>query len=136
MLVLATIQVPAILAMILPIIWAFSNLGIVWAILFTVYEVVACASDMPLKPLLLGRGVSIPSGVILIGAIGGMMSMGMLGLFVVSLGIVFVAVDVVLSMMYLPGMLTLFILISLAFMLTDLLLSRALFAVGIGDHPH
>jgi predicted PurR-regulated permease PerM len=88
-LVLATIQVPAILAMILPIIWAFSNLGILWAILFTIYQVLACASDIPLKPMLLGRGVSIPSGVILIGAIGGMMSMGMLGLFVgaVVLGI-------------------------------------------------
>ena len=28
------------------------------------------------------------------------------------------------------------ILISLAFMLADLLLSRALYAIGIGDHPH
>ena len=81
-LVVATIQVPAILVMILPIIWAFSNLGILWAVVFTVYEVAACMSDMPLKPMLLGRGVSVPSGVILIGAIGGMMSMGLLGLFV------------------------------------------------------
>jgi len=80
-LVLATIQVPALLAMILPIVWAFSNLGMFGAVVFTVYVVAACMSDMPLKPMLLGRGVSVPSGVILMGAIGGMVSMGMLGLF-------------------------------------------------------
>jgi predicted PurR-regulated permease PerM len=40
------------------------------------------ASDGVLKPLLMGRGVDIPMLVILIGAIGGMMLMGMIGLFV------------------------------------------------------
>ena len=40
------------------------------------------ASDGVLKPLLMGRGVDIPMLVILIGAIGGMILMGMIGLFI------------------------------------------------------
>ncbi len=40
------------------------------------------ASDGILKPMLMGRGVDVPMLVILIGAIGGMMLMGMIGLFI------------------------------------------------------
>ena len=39
-------------------------------------------SDTFLKPLLLGRGVSVPMLVILIGAIGGALSLGVVGLFI------------------------------------------------------
>jgi len=35
-----------------------------------------------LKPLLLGRGVDVPMPVILIGALGGMVTGGILGLFI------------------------------------------------------
>ena len=38
-------------------------------------------TSTPLKAIFLGRGVSVPTAVILIGAIGGMVSMGLLGLF-------------------------------------------------------
>ena len=39
-------------------------------------------SDNILKPLLLGRGLDIPMLVILMGAIGGMVLSGLVGLFV------------------------------------------------------
>jgi predicted PurR-regulated permease PerM len=39
-------------------------------------------SDGILKPILLGRGVDAPMPVILIGAIGGMITAGIIGLFV------------------------------------------------------
>ena len=39
-------------------------------------------SDGVLKPMLLGRGVSIPTLVILLGAIGGMILLGIIGLFI------------------------------------------------------
>ena len=80
--VMAVAQIPMILLMILPIIWAFGNLSILWAIVFTVYAVVAAASDMPLKAMFLGRGVPVPTAVILLGAIGGMVTMGIMGLFI------------------------------------------------------
>lgn len=40
------------------------------------------ANDAFLKPLFLGRGMSIPMMVILLGAIGGMLLSGIIGLFV------------------------------------------------------
>jgi len=49
---------------------------------FTVYSVVAGLADNVLKPLLLGRGVAVPMPVILLGAIGGMVSGGIIGLFI------------------------------------------------------
>ena len=37
-----------------------------------------------LKPILLGRGVDVPMPVVLIGALGGMVGMGLIGLFMGS----------------------------------------------------
>jgi len=52
------------------------------AILFTVLLLVAGLLDNVLKPLLLGRGVDSPMPVVLLGALGGMASHGILGMFV------------------------------------------------------
>ncbi|EEZ87193.1 conserved hypothetical protein [Vibrio harveyi 1DA3] len=38
--------------------------------------------DNFLKPLILGRGLEVPMPIVLIGAIGGMMSGGILGMFI------------------------------------------------------
>ena len=54
--------------------------NIVWSI----YLVLAAMADNVLKPLLLGRGVDAPMPVVLIGALGGMISAGLVGLFVGS----------------------------------------------------
>lgn len=58
-------------------------------IVFTVYLLVAGMADNVLKPMLLGRGVDVPMPVVLLGALGGMVSGGIIGLFV---GAVFLAV--------------------------------------------
>ena len=44
--------------------------------------ILGALSDNFLKPMLLGRGMKIPMLVILIGLIGGMMIMGIIGLFI------------------------------------------------------
>jgi len=49
---------------------------------FLVYALLASASDAFLKQILLGRGIDVPMLVILLGAIGGAMSQGVIGLFV------------------------------------------------------
>ena len=49
--------------------------------IFAVYAVLASMSDIVLKPLMLGRGVEAPMLVILLGAIGGMVTSGIIGLF-------------------------------------------------------
>jgi len=50
-------------------------------VIFIIYMFIVSFVNDILKPILMGRGVDIPMLVIIIGAIGGMMLMGMLGLF-------------------------------------------------------
>ncbi len=50
--------------------------------LFTFWSLAVSFSDAFLKPLFLGRGMEVPTLVILIGAIGGLMRFGVIGLFV------------------------------------------------------
>ena len=52
------------------------------SIAFSIYIFIAGMVDNVLKPLLLGRGVEVPMPVILIGALGGMVTGGIIGLFI------------------------------------------------------
>lgn len=90
-LLLAIMQLPATIITLPVIIWLWNNGdgGTVMNTVWTVYLVVAGLSDNVLKPMLLGRGVDAPMPVILIGALGGMVSSGFIGLF---LGAVILAV--------------------------------------------
>jgi len=81
-LVLAIAQLPPLIVLAPIMAYAFSAFDSTTAIIFTVYQLVAGASDSFLKPLLMGRGLDIPMPVILIGAIGGMIMSGIIGLFV------------------------------------------------------
>jgi len=81
-LVLAIIQLPVLLIMGPIAFWAFSIADPVPATIFAVYCVVVSIADMFLKPMFLGRGMEIPMLVILLGAIGGAMVAGIIGLFV------------------------------------------------------
>jgi predicted PurR-regulated permease PerM len=80
-LITAIIQIPALLIALPVIIWVFSVAAPVPATIFAVYSLVAAASDNVLKPVLLGRGVNLPALIVLIGAIGGMIAFGIIGLF-------------------------------------------------------
>ncbi|RJG51671.1 AI-2E family transporter [Motilimonas pumila] len=50
--------------------------------IFTILMIAASLIDNFLKPLVLGRGLEVPMPVVLIGALGGMMSGGILGMFI------------------------------------------------------
>ena len=81
-LLLGIMQIPATLITIPVIIFIFSTRGFdVATIVFAVYVFIAGLADNVLKPLLLGRGVAVPMPVILIGALGGMVTSGIIGLF-------------------------------------------------------
>ena len=80
-LVLAIIQLPPILILGPISVWVFSVAEPIPATIFLVYSFIVSISDAFLKPMLLGRGVETPMLVILIGAIGGAMAMGIIGLF-------------------------------------------------------
>lgn len=79
---LTIIQVPALIVIGPIIAYVFSQGSGTAEIVFAIYMILVGASDGVLKPILMGRGVDIPMLVILIGAIGGMMLMGMIGLFI------------------------------------------------------
>jgi len=83
-LVLCIAQVPA-LVVTLPVIvymWTSGGYTSSQAILHTIILLVTGLADNVLKPLMLGRGVDVPMPVILLGALGGMASGGILGMFV------------------------------------------------------
>jgi len=77
----AIAQLPALIVAIPIIGYAFSAYDTTSASVFAVWMVLASASDNVLKPMLMGRGLDIPMPVILIGAIGGMIASGIVGLF-------------------------------------------------------
>ena len=83
-LVLGIAQVPALLVT-LPVIvyiWSSGDYGTGRPSLYSVLLFVAGMLDNVLKPLMLGRGVDAPMPVILLGALGGLASSGILGMFV------------------------------------------------------
>jgi predicted PurR-regulated permease PerM len=83
-LVLGIAQVPALLIT-LPVIvyiWASGDYSTGAAIMHTIILLVTGMADNVLKPMMLGRGVDVPMPVILFGALGGMATGGILGMFV------------------------------------------------------
>jgi len=80
-LVVAIVQLPPWIVLAPIVVWVFSVAEPVPATIFAVYMLIVSIADMFLKPMLLGRGVDTPMLVILFGAIGGAMTMGILGLF-------------------------------------------------------
>jgi len=83
-LVLAVVQLPPIIVLGPVAVYAFSIHETTPAVIFAVWCIIVSMSDGILKPLLLGRGLSTPMLVILVGAIGGMLLSGIVGLFVGS----------------------------------------------------
>jgi predicted PurR-regulated permease PerM len=81
-LILAVIQLPTILILGPIIVYVFSTSSTVIAVVFAIWSILVGISDAFLKPLLMGRGVDVPMLVIFIGAIGGFMLSGIIGLFV------------------------------------------------------
>ncbi|MEI6857987.1 AI-2E family transporter [Psychrilyobacter sp.] len=92
--VLAIIQLPPMIILLPIAIYVYSKQTITVAILYIIWTLFVGVLDNILKPLLLGRGVDIPMLVILLGSLGGMLTYGIIGLFVgpviLSLGYKFI----------------------------------------------
>lgn len=81
-LIFAIAQIPVLLVMLPLAIYVFSVESTTTASIFAVYAILVAVGDAPLKAVFLGRGVAVPTLVILLGAIGGMLMSGIIGLFV------------------------------------------------------
>ncbi len=80
-LILAILQLPAAIVIVPVIIYLFSVKALMPAILWSVALMVIALSDNVLKPLLMGKGSAVPTLVIFLGAIGGFILSGLIGLF-------------------------------------------------------
>ncbi|MCB2220970.1 MAG: AI-2E family transporter [Bacteroidetes bacterium] len=89
-LILAIIQIGPGLVIIPVIIYLFTVMDTWAAILWTIVLIVVMLSDNVLKPLLMGKGSTVPTLVVFLGSIGGFITSGFMGLFlgaiVLSLG--------------------------------------------------
>jgi len=81
-LIAAVAQLPTLLVFLPIVLYASTVVSTGTLVVFALWSVLVSLSDNVLKPLLLGRGVDVPMLVIVIGAIGGMLSAGIVGLFV------------------------------------------------------
>lgn len=81
-LLLGVLQVGVGLVMIPAAIYVFSTHDSLPATVFLIWAIIVTFTDNVLKPLLLGRGLDVPMSVIFVGAIGGLMAAGIIGLFV------------------------------------------------------
>lgn len=70
------------LVLIPAVIYAFAIATTTKAVIFLVWCIFVGVIDNVLKPLLLGRGAAVPTVVVFLGAIGGFVAMGIIGLFV------------------------------------------------------
>jgi len=76
-----TIQIGPGLILIPAAIYLFVVKGTVTGVLFSIWSLIPMFIDNILKPILLGRGVDTPMIVVVLGAIGGLIAFGVIGLF-------------------------------------------------------
>lgn len=88
------------LVLIPAIIYMFAIASTTKAVLFLLWCIVVWAMEHVLKPLLLGRGVAVPIAVVFLGAIGGFLAVGIIGLFV---GAIILSVGYKLFLAWLEG---------------------------------
>jgi len=77
----AVVQV-GILVLIPAVIYVFATMTATKAVLFLVWCAIVGLMDNVLKPILLGRRAAVPIIVVFLGAIGGFVALGLIGLFV------------------------------------------------------
>jgi predicted PurR-regulated permease PerM len=80
-LVAAVLQV-GVIVLIPAVIYVFAVATTTKAVIFLIWCIIVALMDNVLKPILLGRGVAVPIAVVFLGAIGGFVAMGIIGLFV------------------------------------------------------
>ena len=81
-LILSIAQIGTAPILIPVVIYLFYNADTFTAVAFLIWSIPLSLVDNILKPILLGRGVKTPMAIIFIGAIGGLLNSGVIGLFI------------------------------------------------------
>ena len=81
-LILGVVQIGVFPIMVPVVLYVFSTTDTMTAVLFLIWSIFVSLLDNILKPIFLGRGLDVPMVVIFMGAIGGMLLSGIIGLFI------------------------------------------------------
>lgn len=81
-LLLSIVQIGAALVMLPVIVWIWTDKDVTTAVLLTLFLGAVSILDNILKPMVMGRGLTTPTLIILIGVIGGTLGHGIIGLFI------------------------------------------------------
>ena len=81
-LVLCLAQIGPVLVMLPSVIWIYWKGDPLWGTVLLVFTVLAMTIDNFLRPILIKKGVDLPLILIFAGVIGGLMAMGVIGLFI------------------------------------------------------
>ncbi|MFB6416182.1 AI-2E family transporter [Bradyrhizobium tunisiense] len=81
-LLLSIVQIGAALVMLPVLVWIWSDKDVTTAVLLTLFLGAVSILDNILKPMVMGRGLTTPTLIILIGVIGGTLGHGIIGLFI------------------------------------------------------
>lgn len=87
-LVMCVVQIGILPITVAILVYVFFQVGAFTFLAFLVWSLFVYSLEHILKPILLGRGVDVPMAVIFVGAIGGFLSAGIIGLFVGSVVLV------------------------------------------------
>jgi predicted PurR-regulated permease PerM len=82
MFMLCLAQLGPVLVMVPATIWMFYSAEALWATVLLVFTIVAMTMDNFIRPVLIRKGADLPLPLILAGVIGGMIAMGLLGIFI------------------------------------------------------
>ena len=91
MLMLCVAQIGPGLVLLPVTIWLFASGEILSGVILALFSAVALTMDNFLRPMLIRRGANLPLAIILVGVIGGLISLGLVGLFIgpVILGVTY-----------------------------------------------
>ena len=81
----SVVQLPTIILVIPLLIFIWTDLETGWAVFWTIFFVLSGGIDNLLKPILMGQGLPVPMFIIFLGAIGGLLWNGIIGLFIGSI---------------------------------------------------
>lgn len=80
--VLSVAQLGPLPVLLPAILWLFWSGNVSWGIVLIVFTVIVAVTDNVLKPVLIRRGVDLPMLLIIAGVVGGLISFGVVGLFI------------------------------------------------------
>ena len=81
-LVLCLAQIGPFLLMLPAVVWTYYSRGVVWGSILLVFALIAGTMDNFLRPVLIRKGADLPITLILLGVIGGLIGLGVMGIFV------------------------------------------------------